>query len=125
MDNRILITGGTGFIGQSLCQQLISKGYAPTVFSRQSTANVQALCGRVEALGDLELLRGHPGFGAVINLAGGGIADKRWSDRRQQELRDSCIGLTRLLAHVIRSRESLPRVRVSGFSVGFSRHQTR
>ena len=103
MDNRILITGGTGFIGQSLCQQLISKGYAPTVFSRQSTANVQALCVRVEALGDLELLRGHPGFGAVINLAGEGIADKRWSDRRKQELRDSRIGLTSLLATVIRS----------------------
>lgn len=125
MDNRILITGGTGFIGQSLCQQLVSKGYAPTVFSRQSTANVQALCGRVEALGDLELLRGHPGFGAVINLAGEGIADKRWSDRRKQELRDSRIGLTSLLANVIRSWESLPRVLVSGSAVGFYGDQGR
>ena len=77
MDNRILITGGTGFIGQPLCQQLISKGYAPTVFSRQSTANVQALCGRVEVVGDLELLLGHPGFDTVVNLAGEGIADQR------------------------------------------------
>lgn len=125
MDNQILITGGTGFIGQPLCQQLISKGYALTVFSRQSTANVQALCGRVEVVGDLEQLRRHPGFDAVINLAGEGVADKRWSDSRKQELRDSRIRLTNLLANVIRSWESHPRVLVSGSAVGFYGDQGR
>jgi len=119
MDKRILITGGTGFIGQSLCQQLAEKGYSLTVFSRQSTANVYSLCGRVEVLGDLELLRNHPGFDSVINLAGEGIADKRWSDRRKQELRDSRIRLTQTLADVIRSWESRPEVLVSGSAVGF------
>lgn len=119
MDNRILITGGTGFIGQPLCQQLISRGYSLTVFSRQSTESVQALCGRVEVVGDLELLRNHPGFDSVINLAGEGIADKRWSDSRKQELRDSRILLTNVLVNVIRSWESLPQVLVSGSAVGY------
>jgi uncharacterized protein (TIGR01777 family) len=125
MDNRILITGGTGFIGQPLCQQLISKGYAVTVFSRQPAVNVQALCGRVEAVADLELLRHHPGFDTVINLAGEGIADKRWSDNRKQELRDSRIHLTNLLVDVIRSWESRPQALVSGSAVGFYGDQGR
>lgn len=119
MDKRILITGGTGFIGQPLCQQLIDKGYSLTVLSRQPTVNVQALCGRVEAVGDLELLRNHPGFAIVINLAGEGIADKRWSDARKQALRDSRIQLTNTLTSVIRSWKSKPETLVSGSAVGF------
>lgn len=119
MDKQILITGGTGFIGQPLCQQLIDKGYSLTVLSRQPTVNVQALCGRVEAVGDLEMLRNHPGFDVVINLAGEGIAEKRWSDTRKQALRDSRIQLTRTLSSVIRSWESKPEVLVSGSAVGF------
>lgn len=119
MDKRILITGGTGFIGQSLCQQLTSKGYALTILSRQPTADVQALCGRVEVVGDLELLRNHPGFNIVINLAGEGIADKRWTDRRKQTLRDSRVRLTNTLVDVIRSWGAFPAALVSGSAVGF------
>ena len=40
----ILITGGTGFIGQQLCPDLLSKGYELTVLSRQSNADVRSIC---------------------------------------------------------------------------------
>lgn len=123
MDNRILVTGGTGFIGQSLCPALQSKGYALTVLSRQSQDQVQALCGRVEAVSDLADLKGHHGFNAVINLAGEGIADKRWSEARKQILRDSRVGLTRSLADVVQSWETPPEVLISGSAVGFYGNQ--
>lgn len=119
MDNRILVTGGTGFIGQKLCPALLSKGYALTVLSRQSQDQVQALCGRVDTLSDLSDLKGHSGFGAVINLAGEGIADKRWSESRKQTLLDSRVGLTRTLADVVKSWETPPDVLISGSAVGF------
>lgn len=119
MEKRILITGGTGFIGQSLCQTLTGSGHALTILSRQPDANVRALCGRVEPVGDLEQLRGRDGFDAVINLAGEGIADKRWSQARKQELRDSRIALTGQLVDVVRSWDSLPSVLASGSAVGF------
>lgn len=119
MEKRILITGGTGFIGQSLCQKLIASGHTLTVLSRQSTHNVQAVCGRVDAVTSLDQLRGNEGFEAVINLAGEGIADKRWSEARKQELRDSRIALTDQLVEVIRSWKMLPAVLVSGSAVGF------
>lgn len=119
MEKRILITGGTGFIGQSLCQKLIADGHTLTVLSRQSVHDVQSVCGRVEAVNDLARLREGEGFDAVINLAGEGIADKRWSEARKQELTDSRIALTHQLVDVIRSWETLPAVLVSGSAVGF------
>lgn len=123
MNHRILVTGGTGFIGQVLCPKLIANGYSLTVLSRQSEADVRAACGRVEAVSDLDLLVDHPGFGGVINLAGEGIADKRWSNQRKQQLRDSRIALTRRLVSVIRTWNSAPTVLVSGSAVGFYGNQ--
>lgn len=123
MEKRILVTGGTGFIGQALCPLLLAKGYSLTVLSRQPEGQVQAVCGRVEALSDLNSLKGHIGYDAVINLAGEGIADKRWSDSRKQALLDSRIGLTRTLVRVIRSWQKPPEVLVSGSAVGFYGNQ--
>ena len=119
MAKRILITGGTGFIGQALCRQLHERGDSLAVFSRQPPESVKACCGRVEAIGDLQQLNGHTGFDAVVNLAGEGIAEKRWFDARKQQLRDSRIGVTETLVQVIRSWENPPEVLVSGSAVGF------
>lgn len=119
MSKRILITGGTGFIGHILCRELLARGYELTVFSRQPAETVKSSCGRVQAIRDLQQLRANPGYDAVINLAGEGIADKRWSKARKQELRDSRIGVTETLVEVIRSWERTPDVVVSGSAVGF------
>lgn len=119
MAKRILITGGTGFIGKELCPRLLERGDQLSVYSRQPPESVRAICGRVEAVSSLNSLRNGPGFDAVINLAGEGIADKRWSASRKQALRDSRIRLTEELVDVIRSWEKSPAVLVSGSAVGF------
>jgi len=123
MSKRILITGGTGFIGEVLCPRLNALGYSLTVLSRQSEADVRSICGRVEAVSDLNLLRDHPGFDAIINLAGEGIAAKRWSSQRKQALRDSRVDLTRQLVAVAKTWQSPPDVLVSGSAVGFYGNQ--
>ncbi|QSP94078.1 TIGR01777 family oxidoreductase [Marinobacter salinisoli] len=119
MPQRILLTGGTGFIGQELCPVLINRGYELTVLSRQPASTVMSLCGPVETTRDLSQLRSHPGFDAIINLAGEGIADQRWSNARKKALRDSRIGLTQTLVEVVRSWEAPPQVLVSGSAVGY------
>ena len=119
MTKRILVTGGTGFIGKALCPELLNRGHSLTMFSRQSAEDVRSICGRVDTTSELNQLREDAGFDAVINLAGEGIADKRWSDRRKQELRDSRIGVTETLVDVIRTWERPPEVLISGSAVGF------
>ena len=123
MDKHLLITGGTGFIGKVLCRDLMAKGYALTVLSRQPIDAVRSVCGRVEVINDLEQLRGAEGFDGIINLAGEGIADKRWSNARKQVLRSSRIDLTRQLVAITRSWATLPKVLVSGSAVGFYGNQ--
>ena len=123
MNSRILVTGGTGFIGQALCPALLEKGYSLTVLSRRDASEVQSLCGQVEALDRLQNLDGHQGFDALINLAGEGIADKRWTRARKQALVASRVGVTQELVRIARSWKQPPSVLVSGSAVGFYGNQ--
>ncbi len=119
MSQDILITGGTGFIGKELCPKLVENGYRLTVLSRQQPSDVRACCGRVTPVGSLAELRDHEGFDGVINLAGEGIAARRWSAKRKQVLRDSRVDLTRKLRDTCRQHKKRPVVLVSGSAVGF------
>ncbi|EMP56676.1 Epimerase family protein yfcH [Marinobacter santoriniensis NKSG1] len=119
MSKNILITGGTGFIGRELCRQLLERGDTLTILSRQAPETVKAVCGRVQCVSNLTELRDHQGFSAVINLAGEGIAEKRWTAARKQALRDSRIALTETLVQVMQSWSKSPEVLVSGSAVGF------
>ncbi|WP_336368189.1 TIGR01777 family oxidoreductase [Marinobacter sp. C2H3] len=117
--SRLLITGGTGFIGRVLCRHLLARGDDLWVLSRKTPADVQAICGRVSCVSSLDALREVDGFDAMINLAGEGIAEKRWSEARKQALRDSRIALTEQLVQLIERWPLKPSVLVSGSAVGF------
>jgi len=74
---KILITGGTGFIGQKLCHFLLHKNHQLTVLSRKPE-KVSTLCGAlVIAIRSIDQLDVTDAFDAIINLAGEGIADAR------------------------------------------------
>lgn len=119
MNKRVLITGGTGFIGTLLCQKMRARGYELTILSRQPADTVRSLCGNADVVHTLESLKAHAGYYAVINLAGEGIAEKRWTDKRKQVLKDSRTGLTNILAEVIQTWHQPPEVMVSGSAIGF------
>jgi hypothetical protein len=59
------------------------------------------------------------GADAVINLAGAGIADQRWSETRKQQLYDSRLQSTRSLAAAVRAASVKPAVFVQGSAIGF------
>jgi uncharacterized protein (TIGR01777 family) len=119
MAKSLLVTGGTGFIGKILCGRLLDKGYELTVLSRQDATSVRDTCGPVAPVNALRELQGAEGFDGIINLAGEGIAEKRWSEARKQALRDSRIALTEELVSTVQSFRRQPEVMVSGSAVGF------
>jgi NAD dependent epimerase/dehydratase family enzyme len=93
---RVLITGGTGFVGQALCPRLVAAGHEVVILTRQSDPILpQGVTTTVTRLDDLA-----PGeFGAVINLAGAPTGDARWSEPRKKLLLDSRVSTTsRLVA---------------------------
>jgi uncharacterized protein (TIGR01777 family) len=116
---KILITGGTGFIGRTLCHRLLDPGHELIVLSRRPE-QVKKLCGEsVTALSNLEDLSSEEIFNAIINLSGEGIADRLWTKKRKQKLLDSRINITeQLIAYVARARQK-PSVMISGSAVGY------
>lgn len=116
---KILITGGTGFIGKRLCRFLLDKKHILTVLSR-NPKRVSSLCGEsVKAISNLDELIASDGFEAIVNLAGEGIADARWSETRKQKLLDSRINTTQQLITYIEKSDNKPEVLISGSAIGY------
>lgn len=115
---RILVTGGTGFIGVPLCAQLKKLGYSLTVLTRHPKSARKKLGDEVELVTGLDQL-GDRQFGALINLAGESLASGRWSDKRKEEFRRSRIGTTEALFDYFRALGEFPEVLISGSAVGY------
>lgn len=117
----ILMTGGSGFLGRALSEALARRGARTTWLSRKSGA-VHAPAG-VEVRG-YDSLRADDAFDVVVNLAGAGIADRRWGDRRKQVLFDSRLEPTRRVIDWMRRAKVRPELLLSGSAVGWYGRQS-
>ncbi|WP_430460021.1 TIGR01777 family oxidoreductase [Thalassolituus sp. LLYu03] len=112
---RILITGGSGFIGSALVEDFLAMGHKVTVLTRRP-GPVLRRWPSVRVAATINELAGP--FDVLVNLAGEGIADRRWSDERKQALFDSRVTLTRDLADwAVRNGQRF-RLVMSGSAVG-------
>ena len=120
---RIVITGGTGFLGRPLAAELAREGHDVVVLTRTAAAAGPPSGWRtVEWQPD-----GHAGqwrsevdgAGAVVNLAGESIAGRRWTPRQKQRILDSRLLATRSVVAAINAAGTRPPVLVSGSAVGF------
>ena len=115
----ILITGGTGFLGRSLCSALMAQGHAVTVLSRQRAAKVQQLCGcKVTPRADLATWQQGEFFDAVVNLAGAPVFDRPWSVARKALLWESRVGFTQRLVARLAASCQPPQVLLSASAIG-------
>ncbi len=79
---RVLVTGGSGFVGQRLCQQLIEQGHEVQVVSRAPHKVRGRLPSSCDIRDSAQAFIESPPDG-LINLAGEPIAAKRWSDEQK------------------------------------------
>jgi uncharacterized protein len=116
---RVLITGGTGFIGSALTRSLTGQGFEVTVLSR-NPESVEKICGSgINALNNLNQLKPEDTYQVIVNLAGAPIFDVRWSDARKQIIRDSRINLTKQLVEGIARMTVKPELLISGSAIGY------
>lgn len=97
----ILISGGTGLIGKALSKLLISRGYEVRILSRnpKQSKNIKSFFWDVEHQQIDETA--FDGIEHIVHLAGESIADKRWSDKRKQEIINSRVNSMKLLTDVV------------------------
>ncbi|MCR4374658.1 MAG: TIGR01777 family oxidoreductase [Acidobacteria bacterium] len=118
---KIVIVGGSGFLGRSLARELLAKGHEVVVLTRGPAREDRGIR-HVTWEADEEPGGWHAvidGADAVVNLAGAGIADQRWSAARKQLLRGSRVDATRALVAAIRSATVRPKVFLTGSAIGF------
>src|ERR1043165_7731619 len=120
MPKTIGITGGTGFIGHHLATLLTQSGNSVIIFTRSPKP----------AKGPIRFATWHPGreqidtdalrsIDAMINLAGAGIADKRWTAARKEEIRRSRVEATYFLHRAIRANAPSCTAFVAPSAIGY------
>ncbi|AZY49400.1 TIGR01777 family oxidoreductase [Bordetella avium] len=115
---RILLTGGTGLIGQALCRHWQSQGHTLSVWSRDPQ-KVAQLCSGAQGVAQLPALDDGPPIDAVVNLAGAPIADRPWTAARRNVLWRSRIDLTHTLVDWMGRQSSPPGILLSASAVGW------
>ena len=119
---RVLVTGGSGFVGQRLCQQLMAQGHAAQVVSRHPQHVRERLPSGCDIRESAQAFIDSPPD-AMVNLAGESIAGKRWSDEQKAKLINSRVAATKQLVTLCDQLKQqnlpLPKVMVSGSAMGY------
>jgi uncharacterized protein len=110
---RVLVAGGTGFVGTALCDALTAGGHEVTLVSRDP-----------ERLGSPAVSWDDVGVAvaesdAIVNLAGESIAGGRWTAARKQRILDSRVMSTRRIVEAIAAAATRPIVLVNASAIGF------
>jgi uncharacterized protein (TIGR01777 family) len=118
----VLVTGGTGLIGQALTNALIAKRHEVIVLTRNLNdrkttkrlryalwdANAQTMDKYAIAQADF-----------IIHLAGANVADGRWTEKRKQEIRDSRVRGGELLVKVLQEIPNAVKAVISASATGW------
>ena len=121
---KIVIAGGSGFLGSALSRALTRDGHDVIILTRRAASNATS-APRVSSVqwtpdGTAGAWAGTiDGADIVVNLAGESSAAKRWSAAQKQKLRDSRLMATRSLTSAIRHAARRPAAFISGSAVGY------
>ncbi len=121
---KIVLAGGSGFLGRALLKELIQSGHTVTLLSRNPESTRRRIHDTVRVerwdtvtVGDW--IQNVDGCDAVVNLAGESIASKRWTSRQKTNILDSRLHATSTLVSAIRQSKKKPAVFLSASAVGY------
>ncbi len=114
---KVVVAGGTGLVGRALVEALVAEGTQVEVLTRNPGAT--ELPAGARALGWEALPQALEGTDAVINLAGEGIADRRWNPTRKAALLASRLDTTRRLVEALAQADTPSKVLVNASAMGY------
>lgn len=114
---KILIVGGSGLLGKSLQKKLIEKGFEVMTLGRLGSIKSNVFTWDLtkktiqkEAVTSADY---------IINLAGAGIGERRWTVSRKKTLIDSRVESTKFLIQTIIQTKSTPKAYIAASAVGY------
>lgn len=115
----ILISGGTGLVGKALAKMLVCKGHEVRILSRnpKSSSAIKSFFWNVELQQIDE--KAFENVEHIVHLAGEGIADKRWTNKRKQDIINSRVKSMELISSVIKKKNITLKSFVGTSAVGY------
>lgn len=115
----VLISGGTGLVGSYLCEMLHMAGYSVRILSRKENTNSKFKTFLWDYQNKKVDSSAFKDVDYVINMAGAGIIDKRWSQKRKQEIIDSRVETTKFLFETIQKENTSLIAFISASAIGY------
>lgn len=120
---RVAVAGAGGFVGRALLPRLAASGHEVVRLVRRAPSGPDEVAfDPVTGVVDLDALSG---VDAIVNLAGAGIGDKRWTEAYKKTLYDSHVGSAATLATAAAEVSPAPAVLVSVGAMGYYGNDTR
>jgi len=115
----VLISGGSGLIGRYLTSVLLSEGYKVSHLSRKTSQSGLAKVCRWDPEHNIIDPRVFDGVDFLIHLAGANIGEKRWTEKRKEEIQTSRVDSCRLLYKTINDNGIRLKAFISASAIGY------
>jgi uncharacterized protein (TIGR01777 family) len=115
---KVVVAGASGLIGRALCRHLPGRGHQVLPLVRRPVRAGETAIRWDPGAGHIDTA-GLEGVDGVVNLAGAGIGDRRWSGERKGVITESRIRSTALLASTLGGLDPPPQVLVNASAVGY------
>lgn len=114
---KILLAGGTGFIGNALSPYLQDQGHSVKKLVREKTGKEDEIYWDTSKnlLDPAEC----EAFDFIINLAGENIASSRWTSKVKNKIKESRVMSTRLIVETLAKVKNKPKGMINASAVGF------
>ncbi|MBN8192737.1 TIGR01777 family oxidoreductase [Bacillus sp. NTK074B] len=118
---KIAITGGTGFVGQALTEELLSHEHEILILTRnpdkhEARPGVKYVKWLSDGARPEESLEG---INAFINLAGESINSGRWTDERKKRIINSRLTSTGEVINIIKALKEKPACLINASAIGY------
>ncbi|MFE8698721.1 TIGR01777 family oxidoreductase [Cytobacillus sp. FJAT-53684] len=118
---KIAVTGGTGFVGRALINELTKKGHEIFILTRNgSNRENSSLITYIQWLNEGDQpSESLEGIDVFINLAGESINSGRWTKERKKKIIDSRIDATKEVLHILSHLQKKPQILINASAIGY------